>query len=125
MAMVAVTALPGAGQFTLFSYFAPYFKQALGAERDARSACSSSGSASFGADRQHAAVALHRPRRRRPRGRCSRSLLMALSLLLWPLGDTASSRMALVLVPWGLGCFASNSAQQARLGRARPRSRRR
>ena len=31
MAMVAVTALSGAGQFTLFSYFAPYYRQELGA----------------------------------------------------------------------------------------------
>jgi predicted MFS family arabinose efflux permease len=28
--------------------------------------------------------------------------------------------MALILVPWGLGCFAGNSAQQARLGIAAP-----
>jgi predicted MFS family arabinose efflux permease len=28
--------------------------------------------------------------------------------------------MALVIVPWGLGCFAANSAQQARLGLAAP-----
>jgi predicted MFS family arabinose efflux permease len=28
--------------------------------------------------------------------------------------------MALVMVPWALGCFASNSAQQARLGLAAP-----
>ncbi len=28
--------------------------------------------------------------------------------------------MALVMLPWGLGCFAGNSAQQARLGRAAP-----
>ena len=27
---------------------------------------------------------------------------------------------ALMLVPWGLGCFASNSAQQVRLGQAAP-----
>ena len=30
------------------------------------------------------------------------------------------STLALVLVPWGLGCFACNSAQQARLGIAAP-----
>ena len=46
-------------------------------------------------------------------------LLIACSLLLWPLGVTLVS-MALVLVPWGLGGFASNSAQQARLGLAAP-----
>src|SRR5678815_3990185 len=46
-------------------------------------------------------------------------MLMAASLLLWPLGSALASA-ALVLIPWGLGCFASNSAQQARLGRAAP-----
>ena len=30
--MVAVTALGGAGQFTLFAYFAPYYRQVLHAE---------------------------------------------------------------------------------------------
>ena len=45
--------------------------------------------------------------------------LMFASLLLWPLG-TGFAAMALILVPWGLGCFASNSAQQARLGIAAP-----
>ena len=44
---------------------------------------------------------------------------MALSLLLWPLG-TGIAAMALILVPWGLGCFSGNSAQQARLGIAAP-----
>jgi predicted MFS family arabinose efflux permease len=40
--------------------------------------------------------------------------LIALSLLLWPLGVTLVW-LALLLTPWGLGCFATNSAQQARL----------
>ena len=40
--------------------------------------------------------------------------LMTLTQLLWPLGQSVWS-MALVLVPWALGCFAANSAQQARL----------
>ena len=44
---------------------------------------------------------------------------MALSLLAWPLA-TGFAAMALVLVPWALGCFASNSAQQARLALAAP-----
>jgi predicted MFS family arabinose efflux permease len=34
MAMVAVTACSGAGQFTVFSYFAPYYKQQLGASTE-------------------------------------------------------------------------------------------
>ena len=39
---------------------------------------------------------------------------MALSMLVWPLG-TGLVSMALVVAPWALGCFSSNSAQQARL----------
>lgn len=38
---------------------------------------------------------------------------IALSLLLWPLGRTLVW-MALVMTPWAFGCFASNSAPQAR-----------
>ena len=41
-------------------------------------------------------------------------LFMSLSLLLWPLG-TSVGLAALVVVPWALGCFSSQSAQQARL----------
>jgi len=40
---------------------------------------------------------------------------MVLSLALWPLGNQSVWAQALVLVPWALGCFACNSAQQARL----------
>ena len=40
--------------------------------------------------------------------------LIALSLLAWPLG-TQVALLALVCIPWGLGCFSCNSAQQARL----------
>ena len=40
--------------------------------------------------------------------------LMALSLLVIPLG-TSAVLMAILVVPWALGCFSSNSAQQARL----------
>ena len=39
---------------------------------------------------------------------------MALSLLVFPLGTTLLLA-ALVSIPWALGCFSSNSAQQARL----------
>jgi len=40
--------------------------------------------------------------------------LMAVSMLLWPLG-TSIVMAAIVAAPWALGCFSSNSAQQARL----------
>ena len=39
---------------------------------------------------------------------------MVMSMAAWPLGDTLVMA-ALVMIPWALGCFASNSAQQARL----------
>jgi len=44
---------------------------------------------------------------------------MALSMLLWPLA-TNVLLAALITLPWGLGCFASNSAQQARLAGIAP-----
>ena len=68
MAMVFVTALAGAGQFTLFSYFAPYFKDVIGAgTREVTLLFVWFGV--FGVDRQRARVALRRPLRRRSRGR--------------------------------------------------------
>ena len=112
MAMVAVTALSGAGQFTLFSYFAPYYRQELGA---------SAGSVSFlflwfGAFGLLGNLLLSRSIDRWGAARCVNFTLalMALSLAAWPLASSVTV-MTLVLVPWALGCFASNSAQQARL----------
>ena len=35
-------------------------------------------------------------------------------MLIWPLA-TSLALAAIVIIPWGLGCFSSNSAQQARL----------
>ena len=117
MAMVAVTALSGAGQFTLFSYFAPYYKLTLGATAAQISGLFiwfgawglvgnllvARGIDRIGADRS-VAITL---------------ALMLGSLLLWPLAQ-GFAVMAFVLLPWGLGCFSSNSAQQARLGIAAP-----
>ncbi|MEO7008592.1 MAG: MFS transporter [Caldimonas sp.] len=117
MAMVFVTALSGAGQFTLLSYFAPYFKVALHA-----------GTAQisllffwFGLFGVIGNMLVSRWID--PLGANRAVLLtlglMALALLFWPLA-TGFVGMALVLLPWGLGCFSSNSAQQARLGLAAP-----
>lgn len=117
MAMVMVTALSGAGQFTLFSYFTPYFKAKLG---------SGTGQITlllmwFGAFGLIGNVALTRVVDRvGPAAAVAATLsLIACSLALWPLGAGPAS-MALVLMPWALGCFSSNSAQQARLGIAAP-----
>ena len=117
MAMVMVTALFGAGQFTLFSYFTPYYKLQLGASTEQITLML----VWFGAfglvgnlvltrfiDRVGANVAV-----------TVSMALIACSLVLWPLAVTLVST-ALVLVPWALGCFSSNSTQQARLGQAAP-----
>ena len=117
MAIVLVTALAGAGQFTLFSYFAPYFKEVAGAgtrEVTLLFVCfgvfgvvgntlASRHVDRFGAERA-VGVAL---------------ALMAVSLLAWPLA-TNSVIAAVVLVPWALACFSMQSMQQARLGAVAP-----
>jgi predicted MFS family arabinose efflux permease len=117
MGMVAVTALSGAGQFTVFSYLAPYYRQVL----EASPAGISLLFFWFGAFGVIGNMLMSRwvDRLGTDRAVALTLVLMGVSLLAWPLG-TGPSGMALVLVPWGLGCFASNSAQQARLGRAAP-----
>lgn len=115
LAVVAVTALSAAGQFTLFSYFAPYYRQVLGASPAQISVLF----LWFGLFGLIGNVLVSQRIDRLGAGRAATAMigLMALSLLLWPLG-TSVWAIALVIVPWGLGCFSSNSAQQARLGGA-------
>lgn len=117
MAIVLVTALQSAGQFTLFSYFAPYYRQTL----DASPAQISALFFWFGLFGLIGNVLLTRHIDRFGAARCvSLTLvLITLSLLAWPLAGSLAS-MAVVLVPWALGCFSTNSAQQARLGLAAP-----
>jgi len=118
MAMVAVTALSGAGQFTLFSYFTPYYKTQVGASAEQITLLLMW----FGLFGLVGNVVLTRVVDRvGPHAAATIAMiLMAASLVLWPLGGTSFVAVALVLVPWGLGCFSSNSAQQARLGQAAP-----
>jgi predicted MFS family arabinose efflux permease len=117
MAVVLVTALSGAGQFTVFSYFAPYYRQVLGADALQISLLF----AWFGAFGLLGNVLLSRHIDRVGPARAVGVLvaLMAVSMLLWPLAGSVWW-MGLVLVPWALGCFSSNSAQQARVGLAAP-----
>jgi predicted MFS family arabinose efflux permease len=112
MTAVAVTVLSAAGQFVQFSYFAPYFKQKLDLSPGGLSfffmcfgACGLIGNMLMARsiDRLGAARAV-----------MIGLGLMAASLLLFPLG-TSLLLAVVVNIPWGLGCFASNSAQQARL----------
>jgi predicted MFS family arabinose efflux permease len=112
MLAVGVTLLSAFGQFTLFSYFAPFFKQTLQADAQTLSLLF----LWFGAFGLLGNLVLTRVIDRT--GAANAVLLtlglMVLSQLLWPLGNSLWT-MAGVLVPWALGCFASNSAQQARL----------
>jgi predicted MFS family arabinose efflux permease len=117
MAVVAVTACTSAGQFTLASYLAPYYRQVLGAHAAQISflfLC-------FGAFglTGNVLVSRHIDRLGAPRIVAVLLSLMAGTLLLWPLARTVPLT-ALVLLPWGLATFASNSAQQARLSHAAP-----
>ena len=112
MMCVAVTILYSAGQFVLFSYFAPYFKTQLQTTPVQLSLLF----AWFGAFGLIGNILMSR---QIDRIGAARAVMygvacMAFSLLLWPLG-TSVILAALITVPWGLGCFASNSAQQARL----------
>lgn len=117
MGMIIVTALSAAGQFTLFSYMAPYYRQVLGAD--------AAGVAMlflcFGAFGVLGNLYLGRWIERWGAARCVTALLSAIafSLLIWPLAGSVLAA-AVVMVPWALGCFSSNSAQQVRLGGAAP-----
>lgn len=112
MLVVGVTLLSSFGQFTLFAYFAPFFKQTLQVDAHTLSLLF----LWFGAFGLLGNVGLTRviDRVGAPRAVMLTLGLMVLSQLLWPLGHSVWS-MAGVLVPWALGCFAANSAQQARL----------
>ncbi|MDM0013172.1 MFS transporter [Variovorax sp. J22P168] len=112
MGVVSVTALQGAGQFVLFSYFAPIVRASLGADPTQMGllwawfgVCGLIG---------NMIVSRYIDRIGPARMVLATTLLIALSLLLWPLAVSFLT-LAVILVPWGLGCFATNSAQQARL----------
>lgn len=113
MTAVGVTLLSAFGQFTLFSYFAPYFAQTLGASGQVLSLMF----LWFGAFGLMGNVVVTRfiDRIGGPTAVLITLGLMVTTLLLWPLGRHAIWAMGLVLVPWALGCFSCNSAQQARL----------
>ncbi|QHE89014.1 MFS transporter [Hydrogenophaga sp. BPS33] len=113
MTAVSVTLLSSFGQFVLMAYFAPYIAQVFGGGGVLLSlmllwfgvfALAGNMAATHYIDRIGAA----------------RTVLisvgcMALTMLLWPLGRHGAWTQALVFIPWALGCFAANSAQQARL----------
>jgi predicted MFS family arabinose efflux permease len=112
IATVLVTALSSSGQFVQFAYFSPYIMQTLqGPSTDVALLLGIFGV--FGVIGSFT-VSRFIDRVGPARSVMITLMLMALSLLLWPLGTSLMS-LACVLVPWGLGCFSCNSAQQARL----------
>jgi predicted MFS family arabinose efflux permease len=117
MAIVLVTALAGAAQFTLFSYFAPYFKEVIGAgTRETTLLFVVFGV--FGVI-GNTLASRHVDRFGPDRSVDFALALMTVSLLAWPLAQNTLTA-ALVIVPWALACFSMQSMQQARLGAAAP-----
>lgn len=112
MLCVAVTVLFSAGQFVLFSYFAPYYKQVI----DVTPTQLSLLFIWFGIFGFAGNMLMTRyiDRIGADRAVMIATASMALTMLIWPLGTTLLLA-ALVSIPWALGCFSSNSAQQARL----------
>ena len=112
MFTVGVTLLLSVGQFVLFSYFAPYFKETMQitpVQLGLLFAC-------FGVFGFIGNMVMARKIDHLGAGRSVAlgGMGIALSLLLWPLGSSLLL-VAVILVPWALGCFSTNSAQQARL----------
>ena len=112
MTCILVTTLYAAGQFVLFAYLSPYYKAKFNISPLELSALFMWMGAlgllgniwmSRNVDRLGA-------QRMVWMGICG----MILSLLIWPLGTTLLLA-ALVITPWAISIFATNSAQQARL----------
>lgn len=112
MAAVAVTLLSATSQFTLLSYFSAVFHQRFGTTPDTLALLF----LWFGAfGLMGNGIVARRVDQWGPHRAVSITLaLVGLSQLLWPVPQSVVG-MALVLVPWGLGSFATNSSQQARL----------
>ena len=117
MAIVAVTFLFGAGQFTLFAYFTPYFRDVLHATTNQSSLLL----IWFGIFGVIGNLALARFIDRTGAHLAATAMvcLMALSFLIWPFVSGVVG-VGLAMIPWAFGCFSSNSAQQARLSAAAP-----
>jgi predicted MFS family arabinose efflux permease len=112
MTCVLVTTLYAAGQFVLFAYLAPYYKAKLDISPLQLSALFMW----FGALGLFGNIWMsrHVDRLGAPRmvwmGICG----MILSMAFWPMGATLLFS-AIVVAPWAISLFATNSAQQARL----------
>lgn len=112
MLTLSITVVSAAGQFVFFSYMAPYVAERFGLGAAALSSlllvyglCGFVG---------NAAVSRWIDRIGPPRAMAWALGGIALGMGLVNVADSFST-MVLAIVPWGLGVFASNSSQQARL----------
>ena len=112
MVCVAVTVLYAAGQFVQLSYLAPYFKAKIGIT-PGQLGLLFMWFGVFGFI-GNMLMSRHIDRVGASRAVMAGIVAMAVTMLAWPLA-TSLALAAVVIIPWGLGCFASNSAQQARL----------
>jgi predicted MFS family arabinose efflux permease len=112
MTCILVTTLYAAGQFVLFAYLSPYYKAKL----DISPLQLSVIFMWFGALGLLGNIWMSRnvDRLGAPRMVWMGIGAMIFSALVWPMGATLWLA-ALVVVPWAIGGFATNSAQQARL----------
>lgn len=112
MVCVGVTVLYAAGQFVQLSYLAPYFKAKIGIT-PGELGLLFMWFGVFGFI-GNMLMSRHIDRIGASRAVMAGIVAMAVTMLAWPLA-TSLALAAVVIIPWGLGCFASNSAQQARL----------
>lgn len=112
MLAVSVTVLYAAGQFVLLSYLAPYFKAKI-AITPGQLGLLFMWFGVFGF-LGNMLMSRHIDRIGAARAVMLGIAAMAVTMLAWPLA-TGLVLAAAVIIPWGLGCFSSNSAQQARL----------
>ncbi|MDQ2736387.1 MAG: MFS transporter [Pseudomonadota bacterium] len=117
MAIVAVTFLTGAGQFTLFAYFTPYFRDVL----HASTLDSSLLLVWFGAFGVFGNVVLTRIIDRIGADVAATAMVVCISVtfIAWPFAVGVIGT-GLALAPWAFGCFSGQSAQQARLSAVAP-----
>ena len=118
LAVIAVTAVQAGAQFVSLAYVVPAMKAFTGAAAGTISAALAAfglagvaGNAAAGRliDRHGAATVV-----------LGCMLCMLASHLLWPFSQGSLAVVAASLLVWGLGCFAANSAQQARLAGLSP-----
>lgn len=111
--VVATTMIQSAGMFTLFTYIAPLLRDVHGISGGmlslmflAYGACGVSGNV----------LAASRMDRVTPARIVLFAMLTSLTaMLLWPLAALGPVALVLIFMLWGVGGFATNSAQQARL----------